>query len=98
MVAAHLAWNTFECNIARSLLRFCRAWARLAIMSVVERMESGGESKYEASVMLKGRSGWVPVTAKYGEQPMRFCMVIRSAQKMEYATEDHLDWSPPAAL
>ena len=58
------ALNTFECNLARSLLRFCRAVALLVIRLVVERIEFGGGKRYDASVTSKGSRGCVPVTAK----------------------------------
>ncbi|CAK5282037.1 unnamed protein product [Mycena citricolor] len=48
--------------------------------------------------MSSGTNGWVPVTAKYGEHPIRGWTVIRCAQKTEYAALCHFDWFPSAAL
>ena len=47
-----------------------------------------------ASAMSNRRSVWVPVAAKYGEQPMRRLTVTRSAQNTECVVVDHLLGSP----
>ena len=72
--------------------------ARLAIKSVVERIESGGGLRYVASMMSRGINGCVPVMIKYGETPKRFQIVMRSAQKTEYSDWNHFDSTPSAAL
>src|SRR6266567_761265 len=65
------ASNTLLWRLARCSRRFWGAIARLAMRSVVERIESGRGRRYVASAMSRGKSGCVPVTAKYGEQPNR---------------------------
>ena len=72
--------------------------ALLAMRSVVDRVASGGGSRYVASTMSSGINGCVPVAAKYGEHPKRRLVVILSAQNTAYATWLHLLWSPSAAL
>src|ERR1700683_1045481 len=89
---------TRECNAERWECLFCSAIARIAIKSVVDIVAEGGGRRYVASVISSGRIGCAPVTAKYGEQPMRRRIVTRSAQKIEYAARLHLAWSPSTAL
>ena len=38
---------------------------------VADKVLDGGERRSVASVISRGRRGWVPVAAKYGEQSMQ---------------------------
>jgi len=83
ITAFRCAWNTLLCKALRWLRRFCSAIARQVMRSVVDNTESGGGNRYDASMMSKGNSGCVLVTAKYGEHPMQCLTVTLSAQNTE---------------
>jgi hypothetical protein len=61
IAATFLAECTLECNASKSAGRFCSAIARLAMSSVIVRIDSGGGCKYVASIMSNGIKGITPV-------------------------------------
>jgi hypothetical protein len=65
IAAFRLAWKTIEWSVVRSSCRFCSKCSSSDHICCREyTVEPGRGSRYEASDMLKGSRGWVPVTAK----------------------------------